>query len=453
MTSKQRLAGVLLHPTSLPGGHGVGDLGPQARKFVDWLYESGQSFWQILPLGPPAAGNSPYSAYSTFAGNRVMVSFDDLVADGFVNGDGMDWLKPLPKENADAVDYDNVLLKKAAALDKVAERFVARPKSNPEFQSFLKFCEVNDAEWLDDFALYEELKEVFDQEAWWTWEKSFRDRIPSVLKEFRQRHANQIMRVSDCLKSHEAVFMRLLGPSLTRRRASVSLLLTKQIKACQFFFWYQWTKLHAYANSKGIKIIGDIPIFVSGDSCDVWANRDLVRMSKGVCRLCPFFRFLILHDAFMCSQFRLDENGRQLVVAGVPPDYFSETGQLWGNVSVLSRSLVSILSFLNLQFPPFLLFLHSLFTNGKLIWQTTSNGGARESVPRWKPSTLSVSTISVDLNRTGKLLRPRKPRLMANGFRLRDMSCSSLCWMISECCRSLPRTWGRSRLKWWVAFS
>ncbi|KAI9007694.1 malQ protein [Hyaloraphidium curvatum] len=270
MTSKERLAGVLLHPTSLPGGNGVGDLGPGARKFVDFLYESGQSLWQILPLGPPAAGNSPYSAYSSFAGNRIMISFEDLVADGFVSSDIVDWLKPLPRTNTIKVDFELVHKTKVAALDKVAERFVQRPKTDIWYRSFATFCEVNDEVWLEDYALFEELKEVFDGENWWKWEKLFRDRDQKTLAEFKARHAVQIQR----------------------------------IKAGQFFFWYQWTKLHSYANSRGVKIIGDIPIFVSGDSCDVWAHRDL---------------------------FLLDEHGYQTVVAGVPPDYFSATGQLWGN--------------------------------------------------------------------------------------------------------------------------
>lgn len=200
-----------MHPTCLPGGNGVGDLGPQARRFVDFLYDAGQSFWQILPLGPPAAGNSPYSAYSSFAGNRIMVSFEDLVADGFVNAEAMDWLKPLPHTNHGQVQYEEVLSKKAAALDKVAERFIQRPKSDRWYRSFQTFCEVNDGEWLDDFALYVELKEVFGQEAWYNWERGFRDRDPAVLTEFRARHEQQIQRVGlrNCVQFALALYDRV----------------------------------------------------------------------------------------------------------------------------------------------------------------------------------------------------------------------------------------------------
>lgn len=263
MTFK-RSSGILLHPTSLPGPYGIGDLGPQAYRFVDWLASTGCKLWQILPLGPTGYGDSPYQCFSAFAGNPYLISPDDLFSDGLLTQDDLDRMRDLP---ASRVDFGLVIPKKLDLLLTAYQRF----KTNPETlrDSFNYFCAEN-ASWLDDFALFMALKESNGGGAWNGWDSSLRSRKKSALNKARKELAESIERYS----------------------------------FYQFLFFKQWGRLRKYANEKGIQIMGDIPIFVAFDSSDVWANPEL---------------------------FFLDESSNPTVVAGVPPDLFSTTGQRWGN--------------------------------------------------------------------------------------------------------------------------
>lgn len=260
-----RTAGVLLHPTSLPGPFGIGDLGPTAYEWVDVLAAAKQSWWQILPLGPTGYADSPYQCFSAFAGNPYLLSPELLVRDGLLTPDDLD----PPDFPAGYVDYGPVIDYKKRLIARAFETFQAR--GAPELRRELAaFCGES-AAWLDDFALFMALKDAHGGEAWETWETELIRRDPAALRDARRR----------------------LGAGVARH------------KLAQFLFYRQWRALKAHANGKGIKLIGDAPIFVSADSADVWANPTL---------------------------FKLDEDRRPTVVAGVPPDYFNpEKGQLWGN--------------------------------------------------------------------------------------------------------------------------
>ncbi|MBN8582128.1 MAG: 4-alpha-glucanotransferase [Anaerolineae bacterium] len=260
----KRSSGILLHPTSLPGPYGIGDIGPQAYRFVDWLASTGCKLWQILPLGPTGYGDSPYQCFSAFAGNPYLISPDDLFADGLLTQADLDAMKDLP---ASKVDFGLFIPKKLDLLLKAFQRFQTNPE--PLRDAFNYFCAEN-ASWLDDFALFMALKEANGGGAWNGWSAELRSRKKSALNKAKKELAVEIERYS----------------------------------FYQFLFFRQWTRLRKYANEKGIQIMGDIPIFVAYDSADVWANPDL---------------------------FFLDEAGNPTVVAGVPPDLFSSTGQLWGN--------------------------------------------------------------------------------------------------------------------------
>ena len=259
-----RSSGILLHPSSLPGPYGIGDLGPQSFRFVDWLSSTGCTLWQILPLGPTGYGDSPYQCFSAFAGNPYLLSPDELLADGLVTESDLDELKSLP---ASRVDFGLLIPKKLDLLQKAFSRFQANPGQLRE--AFDYFCAEN-ASWLDDFALFMALKEANGGGAWNGWPEALRSRKKAAMTKARKELAESVMRYS----------------------------------FYQFLFFRQWNKVRKYANEKGIQIIGDIPIFVAYDSADVWANPDL---------------------------FFLDKSGNPTVVAGVPPDLFSATGQLWGN--------------------------------------------------------------------------------------------------------------------------
>ena len=263
MTFK-RSSGILLHPTSLPGPYGIGDLGPQAYRFVDWLASTGCKLWQILPLGPTGYGDSPYQCFSAFAGNPYLISPDDLLAEGLVTEDDLVGLKELP---ASKVDFGLFIPKKLDLLLTAYQHF--KINSEPLRDAFNYFCAEN-ASWLDDFSLFMALKEANGGGAWNGWDASLRSRKKSALNKAKKELAESIERYS----------------------------------FYQFLFFRQWTRLRKYANDKGIQIMGDIPIFVAFDSSDVWANPDL---------------------------FFLDESSNPTVVAGVPPDLFSTTGQRWGN--------------------------------------------------------------------------------------------------------------------------
>jgi len=259
---QERKSGILLHPTSLPGPGGIGSMGQSARAFADFLHASGQSIWQILPTGPTTYGHSPYACYSAFAGNPLLIDLEALAGEGDL--DSSDLSHGLPD---DRVDYQRVEKFKIDILKKAAAGFFATGHS-ARMEAFRSFCETNS--WLKDFALFMTLKEHYHGKCWNEWPDAVAGREPSALEELNQE---------------------------------LSGLIDVQ-KYMQWQFFRQWQGVKEYANSLGIKIFGDIPIFVAYDSADVWANRHL---------------------------FLLDEEGRPTAVAGVPPDYFSSTGQLWGN--------------------------------------------------------------------------------------------------------------------------
>ena len=260
----ERSGGILLHPTSLPGPYGIGDLGPQAYRFVDWLASTGCKLWQVLPLGPTGYGDSPYQCFSAFAGNPYLISVDLLLRDGLLTPDD---LRDKPDFPASSVDYGWIIPWKLDLLQKAFSRFLSAPDDLR--REFDYFCAEN-ASWLDDYALFMAIKEAHGGGAWNGWQKSIRTRKPSAMDKARKEFADDIRRHS----------------------------------FYQFLFFRQWHDLRKYANDKDIKIIGDIPIFIAYDSADAWSNPDL---------------------------FFLDEDSLPTVVAGVPPDYFSPTGQLWGN--------------------------------------------------------------------------------------------------------------------------
>ncbi|HBA90041.1 MAG TPA: 4-alpha-glucanotransferase [Geobacter sp.] len=259
---RQRKSGILLHPSSLPGPGGIGSFGEEARRFVDFLHKSGQSLWQILPLGPTAYGNSPYSCYSAFAGNPFLINLEALEDDGDLIPQD---LKSEP--TSERVDYAVVEQFNAGLLKEAAARFFAEGSLKRK-EEFWQFCDSTF--WLHDFALFMALKEQFKGLSWKDWPDAVANREPEALANWSEK----------------------LGTAIGEQKYQ------------QWQFAHQWKKLKTYANVLGISIVGDLPIFVAYDSADVWANPHL---------------------------FHLDEKGVPIVVAGVPPDYFSKTGQLWGN--------------------------------------------------------------------------------------------------------------------------
>ena len=261
----ERASGVLLHPTSLPSRFGIGDFGPDAYRFVDALVEMGQKLWQVLPLGPTGYGDSPYQCFSAFAGNPLLISLERLVEENALSPDD---LNAVPSFPAHQVAYGDVIEFKQALLYRSYIYFL-QYASAERHAAFEAFCADN-ADWLDDYALFMALKAAHKGEAWTAWQDDVARRTATALSRARSQLADAIQ---------------------------------KQ-KYLQFQFFRQWHALKRYANEKGVKIIGDIPIFVAFDSADVWAHREL---------------------------FHLDERGKPTVVAGVPPDYFSPTGQRWGN--------------------------------------------------------------------------------------------------------------------------
>ncbi|HEX8098524.1 MAG TPA: 4-alpha-glucanotransferase [Pyrinomonadaceae bacterium] len=263
--SFSRSSGILLHPTSLPGPYGIGDLGPEAYRFADFLVESRQSFWQVLPLGPTGYGDSPYASFSAFAGNTLLVSPERLVEDGLLAEEDLRDAHAFPEEK---VDYEGAHKLKDSLLRKAFDNF--RESRDEGFQEDFGHFHEFAAAWLDDYALYRALKDEQGGTIWTEW-----------------------------------------GPEIVRRdhtaMASARERLREEIEAQKFYqylFFRQWMQLKRYCNGRGVRLIGDIPIFVAHDSADVWTNAEL---------------------------FKLNEAGAPLVVAGVPPDYFSATGQLWGN--------------------------------------------------------------------------------------------------------------------------
>lgn len=261
-----RSSGILLHPTSFPSRFGIGDLGLEAYKFIDFLAESAQQLWQILPLGPTGYGNSPYASYSSMAGNPLLISPQKLHDQGLLTDEDF---ANLPEFPVDRVDYEQVGQIKMPMLRKACERFQSNA-SEVQRKQFAGFCEAT-AGWLEDYALFMALHEYFGATSWHTWEPEIAKAHPDAKEKWRQQ------------LSHEIYVQKYL----------------------QFEFFRQWSELKQYANLHHIQIIGDIPIYVAHNSVDVWAHRDIFAIDE--------------------------ETGEPALMAGVPPDYFSATGQLWGN--------------------------------------------------------------------------------------------------------------------------
>lgn len=262
-----RSSGILLHITSLPGEYGIGDLGPESFRFVDQLQHAGQSIWQILPLGPTIRCDSPYSSYSAFAGNALLISPQGMADEGLLSD--ADLAKfPTERFSSTEVNYLDVAESKWSALHVAFKNFTNGDASGL-FDSFEDFC-GNHSWWLDDFTFFAALTKHFGTDNWCAWDAELIKREPLAMGRWKDRLAREI----------------------------------QLEQFVQFIFYRQWDHLKAYANDRGVKLFGDMPIFVSHGSADVWANQDL---------------------------FSLNELGKPTVVAGVPPDYFSKTGQLWGN--------------------------------------------------------------------------------------------------------------------------
>jgi 4-alpha-glucanotransferase len=262
---ERRTSGILLHPTSLPGPYGIGDIGPEALRFVDFLVDTGQGLWQVLPLGPTGYGNSPYQTFSAFAGNPLLISPEALAEDGLATPTA---LRRKPRFPRDRVDYSMVTRFKVPLLREAFRRFTAgdRAMGRGEYDDFFD----EHAPWLEDFALFMALREAHQGRPWPQWEEGVALAKPEAIEEWRRK----------------------LRPEVEFE------------KFAQFLFFRQWAALKRYCNQAGVEILGDLPIYVAHNSADVWRHR---------------------------GYFQLDETGNPTVVAGVPPDYFSATGQRWGN--------------------------------------------------------------------------------------------------------------------------
>jgi 4-alpha-glucanotransferase len=258
-----RCSGILLHVTSLPSPYGIGDLGPSAFSWIDRLYDSGQGWWQALPVGPTGYGNSPYQSLSSFAGNGLLISPEYLISDGLLNASDC-----APHFPSDLVDYDSVIPFKQKLLDKAWIKFNAGERRDLQL-AYQEFCAANES-WLEDYALFRALKNRFGNSYYLEWPEELVQRKPAALAQARSELAHEIDRY----------------------------------RLEQFLLLRQADQLKEHAHAKGVSLIGDLPFFVSPDSSDVWAN--------------PEF-------------FLLDERRRPQFVAAVPPDYFSNDGQLWGN--------------------------------------------------------------------------------------------------------------------------
>ncbi|MEP7038566.1 MAG: 4-alpha-glucanotransferase [Acidobacteriota bacterium] len=260
-----RASGVLLHPTSLPSNYGIGDLGANAYKFVDFLVSAKQTYWQILPLGPTGYGDSPYQSFSAFAGNTNMIAPELLVDDGFLTTEEINQKPDFP---VGKVDFGKLYDWKNNILALAFEKF--RTTTSVDLRGkFETFCQ-NESYWLDNYALFRAVKKSQDQKLWLEWDVLLRLRDENALNVAKENLRDEV----------------------------------QAQKFQQWLFFRQWNDIKSYANEKNIKIVGDVPIFISLDSSDVWCNP---------------------------QEFKLNADGSPEVVAGVPPDYFSATGQLWGN--------------------------------------------------------------------------------------------------------------------------
>lgn len=255
-----RSCGILMHISSLPSPYGIGTFGKEAERFADWLKQAGQKYWQVLPIGPTGYGDSPYQPFSSFAGNPLLIDLDELAENGFITR------KAIEDSDYGAdptyVDFDKVRKCKMELLREAFAGFT----DDVGYTSFV----MDEQEWLDDYALFAALKDKFGGRPWTEWDEEIKLRKPEAIKKWREELKDEI----------------------------------KFVKFVQYIFYRQWDRFHRYCNKNGIQIIGDIPIYVSPDSSDVWAQPEL---------------------------FELDEQRNPKRVAGVPPDYFSATGQLWGN--------------------------------------------------------------------------------------------------------------------------
>lgn len=298
MLFKERKSGILLHPTSLPSAYGIGDFGADARRFVDTLAEAGQSLWQILPLVPIGYGNSPYQSTSAFAGNILLISPVELVEMELLTAEDLGEIPAFDKER---VDYDAVKAYKLPLLHKAYETFCA--KADEDMQAdFAAFCEKQDA-WLSDFALFTALQAHFRAErAKGLDEEEFLAFAVDTI-DFLTEEQQKDYFVSACWNTWPRALRKRNAASLKKWTRLLADAIEEE-KFYQYLFFTQWQALKAYANEKGISIMGDTPIFMAYDSADVWANQKL---------------------------FQLDSMGFPTVVAGVPPDYFCAEGQLWGN--------------------------------------------------------------------------------------------------------------------------
>ena len=303
-----RCSGILLHITSLPSRHAIGDLGSGAYAFADFLANAKQSLWQVLPLNPTEGvhGNSPYTSISAFAGNVLLVSPEILVDEGLLRPEEVPPPARLPQSR---VDYRAAALEKRGLLDRAYERFRSIAWQRGEYE---RFCALN-APWLDDYALFLILKKQFGGAVWSSWPREFRDRDEACLGDARSLYAADIERT----------------------------------RFFQFLFFRQWASLKKYCGGKGIRLIGDIPIYVGYDSADVWTQRRL---------------------------FKLGPDGKPAFVAGVPPDYFSETGQLWAIPSTI----------------------------GMRLRRADTGGGSIASPITWASSTSCAWIISAALSGTGR---------------------------------------------------
>jgi len=260
----ERSAGILLHPTSLPGRYGIGDLGKEAYNFTNFLVNTGQKLWQVFPLGPTGYGDSPYQCFSAFAGNPLLISPELLKEDGFLNTED---LHHIPHFNPHKVDFGKVIDYKYKLLGKAFENF---KKHKSETEKFLKAFESQNKDWLEDFAFFMAAKDFHGGRLWTEWDKDLVLRKKDALGKWKDK-------LSDGILFHKFI---------------------------QFIFFKQWDKLKKFVNEKGISIIGDMPIFIAYDSADLWSHKDI---------------------------FTVDKEGKLISIAGVPPDYFSATGQRWGN--------------------------------------------------------------------------------------------------------------------------
>jgi 4-alpha-glucanotransferase len=261
----QRSSGVLLHPTSLPGGAGIGDLGPSALELIDLLAAARQRVWQVLPLGPTGYGDSPYQCFSAFAGNPLLISLEALVDDGLLDASQA---SAASARDGDRVDFAGVIAHRRTLWPLVLDRFLSSAPAATR-ERFDRFC-TTQARWLDDFALFMALKDAHGQAPWTKWDRDIARREPAAIAEWTSRCEREI-------RLH---------------------------KLTQFLFHDQWQRVREACHAHAIEIMGDLPIFVAHDSADVWSRPEL---------------------------FQLDQNGEPVVLTGVPPDYFSATGQLWGN--------------------------------------------------------------------------------------------------------------------------